>query len=668
MGVQEVKIASNQKELNNFTRCLLKDIQALEKMLEDDWFEKSPIRIGAEQEICLVDEHGKPAPMSMEILEALNHPSFTTELSRFNIEANLSPVTFTGNCFTQIQNELDSLMETIIKTAHDLDTRVILTGILPTIRKFDLELENLTPIDRYYALLQAIERLRGKVYELKIEGLDELNLKHDSALIEACNTSFQVHLQVTPDEFVDKYNIAQAISAPVLAVSSNSPMLFGKRLWNETRIALFQQSVDTRITNEHLRYTSPRVTFGNGWVRNSILDLYKEDIVRFKVLLTTNIEEDVLEAVNNKKTPSLRALSIHNSTVYRWNRPCYGISPNGQPHLRIENRILPSGPTTVDEIANAAFWVGLINGFPEAYPDVTKVLEFDDVKTNFIKTARNGLGSKHHWVHGKTVNDVELIQKELLPIAKIGLQKAKVDENDINKYLEIIEERTETGMNGSRWMLKSYSKLLKESTKEEATTAIVAGMAFNQKTKKPVHEWKLASIQDIADWHPTSLLVEEFMTTDIFTVSKDEIPEFSADMMDWRRIRYLPIENEQGELIGLITSRQLLRYFSTMYKNEKMDYKTIKDLMIQNPITIAPEATIIEAIDVMNSSQIGCLPVVNNKKLVGIITESNFLSITSSLLKRLAAKKKKNARREEKEMKEAQENANKAAVNTEKDK
>lgn len=657
MGVQEVKVAANQKELNKFTRFLLKDIQAMEYMLENDWFEQAPIRIGAEQEICLVDEHGKPAPKSMEILDALNHPSFTTELSRFNIEANLSPVEFTGNCFSKIQKELDGLMELIHKTAHDLDARVILTGILPTIRKFDLDMENLTPIDRYYALLQAIERLRGKAaYELKIEGLDELNLKHDSALIEACNTSFQVHLQVTPQDFVSKYNIAQAISAPVLGISSNSPMLFGKRLWNETRIALFQQSVDTRITNEHLRYTSPRVTFGNGWVQNSILDLYKEDIVRFKVLLTTEVQEDVLESVKNKKTPRLQALSIHNSTVYRWNRPCYGISPNGQPHLRIENRILPSGPTTLDEVANSAFWVGLMNGFEEAYPDVTKVLEFDDIKTNFIKTARTGLGSKHNWVHGKTVNDIELIQKELLPIARIGLQKAKVDEKDINKYLEIIEERTETGMTGSKWILKSYSKLLKESSKEEARTAIVAGMAYNQKTKKPVHEWKLASIQDIADWHPTSLLVEEFMTTDIFTVSKDEIPEFSADMMDWRRIRYLPIEDEQGELIGLITSRQLLRHFSTMYKNEKIDYRTIKELMIKDPFTIAPEATIIEAIDVMNTQKIGCLPVVNNKKLVGIITESNFLSITSSLLKRLAAKKKKAIKRaeeaEEKEKKE----------------
>ncbi|WP_299462904.1 CBS domain-containing protein [uncultured Microscilla sp.] len=648
MGVQEVKIAANQKELNRFTRFLLKDIQAMEYMLENDWFEQAPIRIGAEQEVCLVDEHGKPAPKSMEILAALNHPSFTTELSRFNIEANLSPVEFTGDCFSRVQKELDDLMELIHKTAHDLEARVILTGILPTIRKFDLDIENLTPIDRYYALLQAIERLRGKAaYELKIEGLDELNLKHDSALIEACNTSFQVHLQVTPQDFVSKYNIAQAISAPVLAVSSNSPMLFGKRLWNETRIALFQQSVDTRITNEHLRYTSPRVTFGNGWVKNSILDLYKEDIVRFKVLLTTDVKEDVLESVKNNKTPQLQALSIHNSTVYRWNRPCYGISPNGKPHLRIENRILPSGPTTLDEVANSAFWVGLMNGFEEAYPDVTKVLEFDDVKANFVKAARIGLGSKHHWVHGKTVNDIELIQKELLPIARIGLEKAKVNEKDIDKYLAIIEDRTETGMNGSRWILKSYSKLLKESTKEEATTAIVAGMAYNQKTKKPVHEWKLASIQDIADWHPTSLLVEEFMTTDIFTVSKDEIPEFSADMMDWRRIRYLPIENEQGELIGLITSRQLLRHFSTMYKNEKLDYSTIKDLMIKDPLTVAPEATIIEAIDVMNTQKIGCLPVVNNKKLVGIITESNFLSITSSLLKRLAAKKKKAIRKEE---------------------
>ena len=339
MGAKGVKVASNQQELNQFTRFLLKDIQALERMLEEDWFETDEIMIGAEQEICLVDEHYKPAPRNIEILKKLNHPNFTTELARFNLEANLDPLPFQKNCFSDLEKQINVLLKELDTVIQDFDLEYVLTGILPTIRRFDIEPENLTPLDRYRALIEAINRLRGNAYELKIAGLDELNIKQESALIEACNTSFQVHLQIKPHEFVSKYNIAQAIAAPVMAISSNAPMLFGKRLWNETRIALFQQSVDTRITGEHLRYSSPRVTFGNGWLRKSIMDLYKEDIVRFKVLLTAEVDEDVRACIENKKTPKLKALNIHNSTVYRWNRPCYGISSSGKPHLRIENRI-----------------------------------------------------------------------------------------------------------------------------------------------------------------------------------------------------------------------------------------------------------------------------------------------------------------------------------------
>jgi len=441
---------------------------------------------------------------------------------------------------------------------------------------------------------------------------------------------------------VQKYNIAQAIAAPILAISTNSPMLFGKRLWSETRIALFQQSVDTRITGEHLRYTSPRVTFGTGWVKDSILDLYKEDIIRFKPLLVTDIEEDVLECIEKGITPKLKALSIHNSTVYRWNRPCYGISPNGKPHMRIENRILPAGPTVTDEVANSAFWIGLMNGFGDVYPDVTKLLDFDDAKSNFLIAARAGLGNRFQWLNNSTVNDTELIEKELIPIAKEGLKKANVNAEDIDKYLGVIEERNKSCQTGSRWMLNSYSKLIKETSKEEATTALVAGISRNQMSGEPVHRWPLASINDIADWEPSSLLVEEFMTTDIFTVNKDDIPEFSADMMSWKSVRYMPIENKEGELIGLITMKDLLKYFVNLHKDPtQSDDSLMEDLMIKNPLTISPEATIVEAMEMMQKTDTGCLPVVTNKKLVGIITEGNFIKISASLLKRFAARRKK---------------------------
>jgi CBS domain-containing protein/gamma-glutamylcysteine synthetase len=642
MGAKGVRIPESQDDLNNFTRFLLKDIQALERMLEEDWFEKDIIRIGAEQEICLMDEHGKPAPKSMEILKALNHPSYTTELARFNLECNLQPEVLTGKCFSSFEKQLRDLMNNLTEKAEKIGVTPILTGILPSIRKFDISMENLAPIDRYYALMDAINQSRGASYELKIEGIDELNLRHITAMIESCNTSFQVHLQVTPENFVRKYNIAQALIAPCMSIACNSPTLFGKRLWAETRIALFQQSIDTRVTGDHLRYSSPRVMFGNDWCRNTILDLYKEDIVRFKTLLITDVEEDVLDLVSKGITPRLRALSIHNSTVYRWNRPCYGISPNGKPHLRIENRILPAGPSLPDEIANAAFWIGMMNAFDDIYPDVTKIMDFDDAKSNFLKASRHGLGVMFNWVNGRTVRDIDLIENELLPIAKEGLLKANVDKSDIDRFLGIIEERVKSQQTGSHWMLESFSKLTKQTTKDEATFAIVSAISRNQQQGKPVHTWELADLADIADWKPSSMLVEEFMTTDLFTLNKDDIPEFGSDMMDWQSIRYMPIENKEGELIGLISSRILLRHFTKMHKNKQsVDTVKIGDLMMKNPLVISPEANVIEAMQMMREHRIGCLPVVSKaNKLVGIITEENFINISSSLLKRLDSKKR----------------------------
>ncbi|MCB0806783.1 MAG: hypothetical protein KDC05_13370, partial [Bacteroidales bacterium] len=455
MGDFNVKNMSSPAELRNFTQHLLKDIQALEMMLEKGWFETDPIRIGAEQELCLVDRNWKPAPLNLEILEKANNPSLTNELARFNLEINLLPKIFRGSCFSDLEKELDENLKKLRKVTSGFDANVIFTGILPSIRKFDVEMDNITPFDRYYALMESIKKLRGDQYDLKMRGIDELNIKLDSALIEACNTGFQVHLQVTPDEFVRKYNIAQAISAPVLGIAVNSPMLFGKRLWKESRIALFQQSIDTRSSSEHLRDRSPRVMFGNHWADGSILDIYREDIVRFRVLLGANFEQDSMEMVENGQVPKLKALTVHNSTVYRWNRPCYGVSDNGKPHLRIENRILPSGPSIPDEIANAAFWLGLMNGFGDVYQDVTKMIDFDSVRSNFFITANHGLQSNITWLKNKPISVRELIKKELLPIAREGLAKKNVNKKDIDLYLGIIEERNRKNTTGSNWMLDS---------------------------------------------------------------------------------------------------------------------------------------------------------------------------------------------------------------------
>ena len=359
MGDERVNVPTTDSRAL-FTHHLLRDVQALDYMLRHKWFETDTIRIGAEQEMCGVDKKTlKPAPKNISILKRLkDKPYATTEIARFNLETNFTPQVFTGSALRNMERENREQLAAVMEATHRASAKIVLTGILPTLRKFDLDLRNLTPKPRYLALIEAIKAQQSneRGFELKLQGIDELHLLHDSPLMEACNTSYQVHLQVTPETFAPMYNIAQALAAPILAIACNSPLVFGKRLWHESRIALFQQSLDVRSSKDHLRQPEPRVSFGKDWIDKSILEIHKEDIARFRVLLGTQIEEDSLERIAKREVPKLRALQVHNGTVYRWNRPCYGISDTGMPHLRIENRVLPAGPTVLDQTANAAFW------------------------------------------------------------------------------------------------------------------------------------------------------------------------------------------------------------------------------------------------------------------------------------------------------------------------
>lgn len=632
MGDLNVKLIKSQNEQNAFTRNLLDDLHILEQMLQEDWFEKGQMHIGAEQEICLLDEHYKPACIADEVLKKIQSDNYTTELAKFNVEVNLSPQPFTNSCLSDMGAELAHELQLLDKALEDTRLSYLTTGILPTLRKSDLSDDHITPLPRYYALMDAIRKMRGQDQEIHIKGYDELNVKHDSAMLEACNTSFQVHLQVTPEDFAAKYNLAQLIAAPTLALSANSPMLFGKRLWHETRIALFEQSIDTRITSDHLREQSPRVTFGNEWVSDSLLEIFKEDIVRFRPMLMTEREGDYHQMLKEGITPQLRALSIHNSTVYRWNRPCFGISPNGKPHLRIENRILPAGPTQLDEMANVAFWVGTMNAIGDHYPQVDQKMDFKEVKSNFYNCAQTGLNTKVRWFGKDKISVSKVIKEELIPIAREGLIKNKLNEADIDKYLGVISDRVETGQNGAVWALRSFKELATDSSKEEVILAITSSMSKNQQTGKPVHEWKLASLKELLKLHPSSILVEEFMTKDLFTVQKGDIIELVADMMDWKHIRFTPVEDKKGKLIGLVSMRMVTRHLQKN-RTETPGSTRVQDLMIKNPITISPESSIFDAMNLMREHHIGCLPVVSNGRLVGIVTEGNFLNITATLLK-----------------------------------
>ncbi|MFQ5491679.1 MAG: glutamate-cysteine ligase family protein [Phycisphaerae bacterium] len=630
MGTQSVESYSDPAKLRLFMKAVLSDLRALEKIIADGTIESGVRRIGAEQELFLVDKYWKPAPLAMEVLERLDDPAFTTELARFNLEFNLPPVTFGGDCLRRMEHALHDHLAKVRQVAEGLGARVLLAGILPTLRKSDLGLANMAPVPRYFALNAALKRLRSGAFEFHLTGADELIVRHDTVMLEACNTSCQVHFQVAPDEFPRLYNIAQAIAAPVLAVAANSPILFGRRLWRETRIALFQQAIDTRSPGSQLQERRARVSFGDDWVRHSVLEIFREDIARFRAVMGIDFQEDPFEVLRAGGVPRLNALQLHNGTVYRWNRPCYGIC-DGKPHLRIENRVLPGGPTVLDEMANAAFWFGLMSGISAHYEDITQVMEFDTASTNFLAAARQGLTAQFTWLDGKTYPAQELICKKLAPLAREGLTRSGIDEADIARYLGVIEQRGRSGKTGAQWILGSMAFMKDRGVTGERVTALTAGMYTRQQQEQPVHDWPLAQLEEGGGWKHHYMRVEQYMTTNLFTVHEDDVIDLVANLMDWRHIRHVPVEDDHHHLVGLVSYRSLLRLLGHDQAHGTDHPVAVRDVMNPQPISIAPETSTLDAIDIMRRQRVACLPVVKDKRLVGLITERDFLDISRQM-------------------------------------
>lgn len=614
-----------------FTLALVNDIKTFEQMLAGELFEQGIQRIGAEQELCLIDEAYRPAKLAMNVLEDLQDNSFTTELSQYNLEVNLDPLEFTGSCFSSMESTLQSKLQKLDEVLARYKATSTMMGILPTIRRADISLDSLTPIPRYRKLNDRLTQLRGGAYEFRIDGVDELITKHDSIMFEGCNTSFQVHYQVQPQHVVRDYNWAQAIAAPCLAVATNSPLLLGRRLWHETRIALFQQSIDTRHNVESLRDRHGRVTFGYRWLQKSITELFYTDISRYRVLLAKEIQTNSMQDLKAGKTPKLEALSLHNGTVYRWNRICFGTT-EGAPHLRIENRLFPSGPTTVDEVANAAFWLGLMNGIPEQYYSIAEKMSFSDAKDNFVKAARYGLESTMRW-DNEFVTTSKLISETMLPLAESGLRKAKVNEADIDAYLTVIDKRVHTMQTGSRWMIESFNNMEHNHARYENCVAVTAGLTKRQKTNQPVHTWSLARIEDAGTWIARAWRVAQIMTVDPLTVDAEDPIVFAAAVMSWNKLKYLAVEDDSDAFAGLLTSSLILNYFAAL-SGEPATAK-VKDVMIANPITVSPEEFSVDALKIMRDKKVGCLPVISDKQLAGLIDEKNFLNFSDHIMEDL---------------------------------
>ncbi len=591
---------------------LVDDIKALEILLEQGLVEDDVTRIGAEQEMCIVDQDFRPAGENIKLLEQINDDHYTTELASYNLEANLDPFVLEKDCFNQVEQQLVSLLKKGKTEAEKLGIKILLTGILPTISRAEMEMDFMTPIPRYFKLNDTLKASRGKDFRIKLKGVDELSLYHDSVLFEACNTSFQLHLQIAPKDFIKSYNWAQAISGPILSVCCNSPFLMGRELWKETRIALFQQSLDTRKWTNALKDQMPRVGFGDHWQEGSISEIFKEDISAHRIILTKPIENNSLQLLENGAIPKLEALNLFNGTVYRWNRPCYGVG-NGKPHVRIENRYIPSGPTVMDEMANFAFWVGLMVGRPKKYDNLPEIMDFREAKLNFLKAAMSGRQTVFSWL-GETRSLESLVLDELLPIAYAGLKKFKVDEEDINRLLGIIEARTRKGT-GAEWQVSNFRRLKKQMKLDSAVVQMTKAMYNNQQKDIPVYDWPPI---DHAEEIPASFQwVSQVMSTRLIKLQEDDYANLAVAIMQWNNIHHIPVENAEGELVGLLT----WSHIEELGKIKDNNDIRVSDIMIKKVVTVRPRTKIKIAKQLMEEYQIGCLPVCSGSSLVGIISK-----------------------------------------------
>lgn len=630
MGELSVKYIQNKHEKNHYLKLLLKDVAALDQMIEADLFEKGKQRIGAEQELCLIDDDHNPAHNGPTILQDVEDKHVTTELARFNLEINLDPFEIRGDCLRNTERQLVELLSKTASTASDHGSRILLTGILPTIRFSHVKPKWMTPMDRYQILSDVIKAMRGGNFEIHIQGVDELITSLDSVLFEACNTSFQLHLQIRPEDFAHEHNWAQLIAGPVLAAAANSPLLLGQELWMETRIALFQQSVDSRSSTNHLRSKNPRVRFGNKWLKESVSELFKDQIARYPLILTAYNLEDAEEVLKNGGVPSLKALQLHNGTVYPWNRPCYGLSGT-TPHLRIENRYLPSGPSVIDEMANFALWLGLMKGRPQDWEDFESRFPFRIAKDNFYRAAKTGLHTIFEWF-GEKISAKDLLINQLIPIAYQGLQNCGLNAADAERYLGIIRKRVESGQNGAEWQVKNFRSLSEKYGPGVAIAELTQAMYDMQQTGKPVHEWPMLDTHEYYPVHDPKDCVRKIMSTDLFTIREDEPLMMAKAVMVWKNIRHLPVEDIQGNLIGLLTRTNMkaLELHPTGW--EKL---SIRDVMVKDLITIHSDTPISSAKCLMEAFGIGCLPVVHSDKLIGLVTDTDVKGIEAELQEKI---------------------------------
>ncbi len=432
---------------------------------------------GFEVEAWLVDNGARPAPFNEQFLAALDNPNVVPELSKFNVELNTPERTLTSDALGRMQADLEATWRRCEDVGANMDVKPAMIGILPSVHADDMTLKNMSDRERYRALNEQVLRLRrGHPLILDIQGRDRLQMQHHDVMLEAATTSFQIHVQVNKSNAVRLYNAAQILSAPMVAVTANSPFAFGRDLWDETRVPLFEQSVNTCYESDVLRCPPARVTLGHGYIRTSLMELFAENLEHFPVLLPHLFATPVED---------MSHVRLHNGTIWRWNRPLVGFGNDGTPHLRIEHRTVPAGPSVPDTIANAALFFGLARAMCDRDTAPESELKFEDARHNFYAAARHGLSAELKWFNGWVGSAQVLLLENLLPLARSGLAALGIDPAEIAAYLEIIEARVRSGQNGARWQRDYHAR--HGCTMAELTSVYLE----HQQLGKPVHEWMI---------------------------------------------------------------------------------------------------------------------------------------------------------------------------------
>jgi gamma-glutamyl:cysteine ligase YbdK (ATP-grasp superfamily) len=489
MGRDVPAVTFSQADRRAYREKVRQCLDVFARMLAESRFEAEPQQVGLEIELNLVDEAGCPSMKNTEVLGALADPAWATELGQFNLEINLPPRQLKGAALSELEAEVRHSLNRADEGARQAGSRLVMVGILPTLGEDDVGEQAMSANPRYRLLNEQIFAARGEEMRISIDGVERLLTYVDNITPEAACTSVQCHLQVSPESFGSYWNAAQAVAGPQVALAANSPFLFGRELWRETRITLFEQATDTRPDELKLQGVRPRVWFGERWI-TSVFDLFEENLRFFPALLPLVEDEDPGAALDRGKAPHLAELTLHNGTIYRWNRPVYAVV-DGVPHLRVENRVLPAGPTVADTIANTAFYYGIVRALAEADRPVWSQMSFAAAAGNLMEGARRGIDAMLYWPGLGEVPVTELVLRRLLPMAADGLSDWGVGSADAGRLLGIIEQRCLTTRTGATWQCDTVHARDRAGNggRAEAIRAMTQEYIEHMHTNEAAHSW-----------------------------------------------------------------------------------------------------------------------------------------------------------------------------------